>query len=150
NRSFFNDANLHGGQAGLVPASGHYGADQLYDEALGGGDPNNNTYLPDLTMYPDVWDLQVLGAPAGTQMNPVNSILSSLAGPFGEDYTGNVSDNPGFVKPYKNNIFSSTVADEGGNNISVRFRPLTAGAGDYHLATACSPALDGGSLLLAP
>ena len=155
NRSFFNDANLHGGQGGLVPASVHAGSDLLYDVALGQGDPLNNTYTPDPTNYPDFWDLQVITAsPATNQLHPVNSVLSNLfsapdTGPAGEDYTdtetGNLSADPGFLKGYNNIIFSSTVADEGGNAISIRFRPLTVEAGDYHLATACSPARDGGN-----
>ena len=64
------------------------------------------------------WDLDVLGT--NTNLTSQNGISSS-------------TNTPGFVAPYSNILTSATVLDEGGNNISVRFTPLSIAGTDYHL-----------------
>jgi len=138
NRSFFNDATINGGQGGLLPASQHVASDAAYAAALPG-------YNADATPYPDVWDLQVVGALAGEALHPDSSLLSELTPTTGEDYSGaNLQGDPGFVRGYNNTLATASVIDEGGNFISVRFTPLTETSGDYHLLTACSLAVDNG------
>jgi hypothetical protein len=127
NRSFYNDASLNGGAGGLLP----------------------NPTSP-------YWDLQVVGL-AGAFLNPTKSILPSLSDPFapGHTYDGSniVPDANGaqnlFMREYKNVIQTSTVLDEGGNAISVRFSPLMEGAGNYHISCA-SPAIDVGDASALP
>jgi hypothetical protein len=83
------------------------------------------------------WDLQVAGAVGS--LNPMNSMLSDTTG-----YDpSNISDGPMFLDEYQNALVSATVIDEGGNAITVRFRPVTL-AGDYHIDQA-SLAIDAGS-----
>jgi len=108
NRSWYNDAAANNGAGGLVanPAA-------------------------------QFWDLGVVNA-AGTPpaLNPDFSILSSLTGPFGENYndgTNLTATDPGFVLGYVNTISSATVIDEGGNNINLKFTPLDPAAGNYHI-----------------
>ena len=88
-----------------------------------------------------VWDLQVSGV-AGL-LNPQNCILSDLTG-YGPS---NISANPGFLGGYLNQLFSSTVLDEGGNAITVRFTPVKP-SGNYHINIG-SPAIDLGTGPLA-
>ncbi|PKN13259.1 MAG: hypothetical protein CVU69_02870 [Deltaproteobacteria bacterium HGW-Deltaproteobacteria-4] len=117
NRSFFNDGSLNGTAGGLAPASQH-------------------PTMP----HADFWDLQVAGAldPVNDVLHPTFSILTDITG-FDP---ANIARDPGLVRYYYNDIESSTVLDEGGNAITVRFTPLSADAGDYHLLTVCSPAVD--------
>lgn len=101
------------------------------------------------------WDLEVITAPDAWIQNPVDlnalklnpdhSILTSLTGPFGDDFSGNgnITLNPEFVKPYVNELVTGQSADEAGNNINVYYRPLTLNSGDYHIANT-SPAVDAG------
>ncbi len=122
NRSFFNDAGMNSGAGGIAPNP----------SAIEG-----------------YWDLGVINA-VGTPpaLNPVDTILSSLSGPYGENYSLNGSNfvaDPGFVLGYVNTLATSTVIDEGGNNINVRLTPLDPTAGNYHLAAATSPAVNQGS-----
>jgi len=128
-----------------------------------GVDPPLYQLLPAPTQYDD---LAVLGT-AG-QLSPQYSILTSLTGVRGEDYnTGanNLTTDPLFVFGYFNGQRGGTVVpgepttalqptvafDEGGNNIRVRFGPLTPcddtvpGNGDpgecsdYHITADTSP-----------
>ncbi|MFZ5998476.1 MAG: hypothetical protein ACOYW7_13480 [Nitrospirota bacterium] len=106
NRSFYNNHTLNGGAGGLAP---------------------NPT-----TPY---WDLQVAGV--AEAMNPDYCLLTRLSYGDGNNYNDgtNKSANPMFVAEYSNALVSSTVLDEGGNNITVRFTPLKVTAGDYHIRT---------------
>jgi len=88
------------------------------------------------------WDLQVAGA-AGA-LNPQYCLLTDTTG-----YAAtNISGDPLFTAAYVNTLASSTVLDEGGNAITVRFTPVKP-AGDYHIA-ATSPAVDKGSAAGSP
>jgi hypothetical protein len=110
---------------------------------------------PTLAANPDgqYWDLGVEGGTVGTQdLEPQNSILSALTGPDGVSYVGNgnLASDPQFVSWYVNIIEATTVIDEGGNNINIRFTPFpgspeVAGS-DYHIS-AGSPAIDTGATL---
>lgn len=135
NRSFYNDSTINGTAGGLVPASQHQAAEAAYALTHPG-------YLPDPAAYADYSDLKVAGAlAAGDVLHPSFSILTDPTG-FAPS---NLGQDPGVVRSYFNQLQSSTVLDEGGNAITVRFTPLSAEAGDYHLQTACSPAVDAGS-----
>ncbi|MBU0943670.1 MAG: hypothetical protein KJ804_07395 [Proteobacteria bacterium] len=113
NRSFFNDASLNSGAGGLaLNPAGQY------------------------------WDIHVLGSLSNTDlhMNPDYSILTSLTNPAtGFDYTLGGTDMtnnqgpPGFLGAYFNFIESTTVVDEGGNAINIRFTPITMVGSDYHI-----------------
>lgn len=113
NRSWYNDATLNGGAGGLAAnPAGPY------------------------------WDLHVLGSVAATDpdLDPDYCILSSLSNPAtGFDYTEAGADttnsqaDPGLVAAYFNVLESSTVVDEGGNSINIRFTPLTTIGSDYHI-----------------
>lgn len=115
NRSYYNDASLNGGAGGLaLNPAGQY------------------------------WDIHVFGSVATTDphMNPDYSILSSLTNPAtGFDYTLGGTDTtnnqgpPGFLGAYFNFIESTTVVDEGGNAINLRFTPIELGSSDYHIGT---------------
>ena len=50
------------------------------------------------------------------------------------------SGNPQFVQPYANTLETATVIDEGGNNVNIRYSPISA-TGDYHVASS-SPAVN--------
>ncbi|MFO7553077.1 MAG: hypothetical protein R6W80_16850 [Haliea sp.] len=109
---------------------------------------------------PDYWDLGVLGTAVASELSPQYSILSSLIGPDGANYSGasNQTGDPVFIQEYVNEsrpgvvlpevttIEAAPAFDEGGNFIDVRFGPLTlvdpaTGElhGDYHI-DAGSPA----------
>jgi hypothetical protein len=113
NRSWYNDASLNAGAGGLaVNPAGPY------------------------------WDIHVLGSVANTDphLNPDYCILTSLTNPAtGYDYTEGGADttnsqaDPGFMGPYFNTLESTTVVDEGGNAINIRFTPLTIAGSDYHI-----------------
>jgi hypothetical protein len=87
-----------------------------------------------------IWDLQVADL-AGTQFTQVStSLLTDTTPTHGGDYAGNgnlvptIPDlGPRFAKPYLNALQTAAVIDEGGNSITVRYTPLGADAGDYHL-----------------
>ena len=126
--------------------------------------------LPDVTVDPPVYDdLAVLGTAAPECLEPVYSVLGSLVGPRGCDYTGNgnLSSDPDFVAEYFNGDRDATIAfpegttalqvppafDEGGNFIRVRYGPLTEirldtgePYGDYHIQSG-SPAVNAGSVI---
>ena len=106
---------------------------------------NNNAGGLVLNGYWDLGVVNVVADPLGPvpQLNPTSSILTGTTGFDGADYSGNSIDDPAFVHPTSNNLFTATVADEGGNAISVRFTPLYEGSADYHL-TNCSLAKDVG------
>jgi len=116
NRSWYNDATLNAGAGGLAPnPAGQY------------------------------WDIHVMGSVASTDphLNPDYCILTSLTNPAtGFDYTlggadaTNSSVSPGFLSPYFNEVESTTIVDEGGNAINIRFTPLSASAGNYHIGQA--------------
>lgn len=115
NRSFFNDASLNGGAGGLaVNPAGQY------------------------------WDLHVTGSAstADPHLNPDYCIISSLTDPAtGFDYTLGGTDatnkpfNPVFLSSYFNFIESTTIVDEGGNSINLRFTPISTAGTDYHIGT---------------
>ena len=113
NRSFFNDASLNAGAGGLaINPAGQY------------------------------WDLHVMGSVSSTDphLDPNFCILTSLTDPAtGFDYsasgTGNSTTDPGFIGAYFNTLESTTVVDEGGNAINIRFTPLTTLGSNYHIAT---------------
>jgi hypothetical protein len=112
NRSWYNDAALNAGAGGLAAnPAGPY------------------------------WDLHVLGSVASTDpdLNPSYCILSSLTNPAtGYDYsTGgtNSQADPGLIAGYFNVLESTTVVDEGGNSINIRFTPLSVTGSDYHIGT---------------
>ncbi|MHB8808425.1 MAG: right-handed parallel beta-helix repeat-containing protein [Desulfobulbaceae bacterium] len=115
NRSWYNDASLNAGAGGLaVNPAGPY------------------------------WDLHVLGsvADADPHLNPDYCIFSSLTDPVtGFDYTAGGADTtnsqsaPGLVAAYFNALESTTVVDEGGNAINIRFTPLTTSGSDYHIGS---------------
>jgi FtsP/CotA-like multicopper oxidase with cupredoxin domain len=114
NGSFYYDSTLNGGSGGLVPRAG----DQY-------------------------WDLQVTGADGF--LSPGYCVLSSLTDlDTGHIYGGtNSALDPGFIGEFTNELVTAMVVDEGGNSISVRYRPVTL-TGDYHLNNA-SPAINAGT-----
>jgi hypothetical protein len=118
NRSFYTDSTLNGGRGGLLFASTH-------PTAAG----------------PDFWDLQVAGTgvPAD-QFNPMTSVLTDTAG----YHVSNSSGDPAFVRSYTNQLETAAVLDEGGNFISLLYQPLYQSAGDYHLGSPYSAAVDTG------
>jgi len=119
------------------------------------------------------WDLAVVGAAPGLEMNLVRNLLTDIASNAG--YTNNprvavadlASEKAVMVNPYWNcspsgtgqdcvtsdgtivgaeftTLLSSAAAlDEGGNFIDVHYGPLTIGNSDYHLAPG-STAIDSG------
>lgn len=111
NRSYFNNASLNGGAGGLaLNPAGQY------------------------------WDLHVVGSTLNTapHMNPDNSILSSLLNPAtGFDYTDGTNNQgpPGLLSAYFNFLESTTIVDEGGNAINIRFTPISIGTSNYHIGT---------------
>jgi parallel beta-helix repeat protein len=117
NRSFFNDAALNAGAGGLAP----------------------NPAMP-------YWDLQVLGTAAPAFLNPDDCILSSLSDAFGANYDDGSNSNadPALAREIVNELATATVTDEGGNAISVRYRPLLPTVADYHVRDYSS-AIDAGS-----
>lgn len=115
NRSYFNNASLNGGAGGLAPnPAGQY------------------------------WDIHVFGSTLDTDphLNPDYSILTSLTNPAtGFDYTVGGTDStnnqgpPGLLSAYFNFVESSTIVDEGGNAINIRFTPISIENSDYHIGT---------------
>jgi FtsP/CotA-like multicopper oxidase with cupredoxin domain len=136
------------------------------------GDPNPPVQYGLIAASTPYWDLGVLGAPAGSQLNPASSVLTSTTGYV----PSNSSAAPAFVAQYVNGSRNPTIRpnnstlgleapvafDEGGNAIRPTFGPLTltdpaspAGAffGNYHLtAGVAGAALNGvfGSLAAIP
>ena len=86
------------------------------------------------------WDLQVFNSivegpdPGAVALNPVNSVLTSLTGPDGVDYTGNgnLVQDPLFVEDFVYILQSASAPGEGGNTVQVSFTPIGP-RGDYHL-----------------
>lgn len=87
------------------------------------------------------WDLQVFNSivegpdPGAVALNPVNCLLTSLAGPDGVDYTGNNNVdgiNPLFAEDFVYILQSASAPGEGGNTVQVSFMPIGP-RGDYHL-----------------
>ena len=74
------------------------------------------------------------------RLNPRSSILTDT---IGYD-ASNSSGDPAFVSSYFNQLETAAVLDEGGNFISLRYQPLYQTAGDYHLGSSCSVAVDTG------
>ncbi len=103
-----------------------------WDASLAGG---SGALVPDPST-PDHWDLQVVGL-AGASLNPVGCLLTQTAGTD----PSNISGDPQFELAYSNSLVAQPVVDEGGNQISVRYTPITKTSGDYHLASG-SPAID--------
>ncbi|MHC4719828.1 MAG: hypothetical protein ACYSYT_05055, partial [Planctomycetota bacterium] len=103
NRSFYWDANLGAGAGALVP----------------------NADMPH-------WDLAVVGTTTSEYMEPSYCVLSTLTDSTGADYDDgtNLVVDPLFFSEYSNEIVTTVAADEGGNFIGVRPKPLKP-AGDY-------------------
>jgi hypothetical protein len=132
---------------------------------------NNSWYFDGTTIDPDTlalvgslepnpanpyWDLGVQGGTVGTQdLDPQSSILSALSGPDGVSYlgNGNLASDPAFVSEYVNVLQATTVIDEAGNNINIRFTPFPGSPevddSDYHIAPG-SPAINSGAALADP
>ena len=101
-----------------------------YDQSING---NLGGLLPN-TIKP-IWDLAVQGGDASMKLAPVNCILSDTT-----SYApSNISTDPQFYKSYFNRYLTASVADEGGNSVSLVYKPLKSSAGNYHLRTS-SPA----------
>lgn len=121
NRSFYQDKLLNNGYGGIVPNP---------------AGPN--------------WDLNVIGSTADgdPHLNPQKCILTGRMDPVtGYDYGAspvNSYTGPVFESEYQNTLESAIVIDEGGNNINVRFLPISLGTSDYHIQAA-SPAVNAGS-----
>ncbi|MCF8128866.1 MAG: hypothetical protein K9N10_10150 [Deltaproteobacteria bacterium] len=117
NRSGYNNASLNNGAGGLA------------------ANPNGL-----------FWDVYVPPGENNTRhLNPVRCFLSQQVDPnTGYDYgTNNFYVDPLVVDSYVNTLESTTIVDEGGNNISVRYSPLMPAQGNYHIQ-AGSPARDNG------
>jgi hypothetical protein len=69
---------------------------------------------------------------------------------YGSDipYPANQAVDPDFVSEYVNLLEATTIIDEGGNNINIRFTPFPGSpeveASDYHI-TGTSPAIEAGA-----
>ncbi len=117
NRSWYNNASLNNGAGGLAP------------------NPNG-----------EYWDVYVPpGANNTRHLNPVRCFLSQQVDPnTGYDYgANNFYVDPLVMDPYVNTFELTAIVDEGGNNISVRYKPLMPAQGNYHIQ-ASSPARDNG------
>jgi large repetitive protein len=92
-----------------------------------------------------VWDLRVTGTAVASYLKPTYSILTILVPSVGGNYSGfgNLQANPLFELSYLNTLFTAAVIDEGGNFITVRFKPLMENAGNYHVSRG-SPAINTG------
>ena len=122
NRSGYNNASLNNGAGGLAP------------------NPKGI-----------FWDVYVPPGENNTRhLNPVRCFLSQQVDPnTGYDYgTNNFYVDPLVVDSYFNTYESTTVVDEGGNNISVRYKPLMPAQGNYHIQAA-SPARDAGQSVVS-
>ena len=89
-----------------------------------------------------------LAAESGFLLSPRNCLLSP--GVPGYANNGNLKANPSFVAGYVNTNYTAVVIDEAGNNISLRFAPISLfkpggnDTGDYHIQTG-SPAILAGA-----
>jgi len=123
NRSWYNDATLNDGAGGLAP------------------NPAGDGY----------WDLQVSGT-AGLVRNlaPAKCFLTQQIDPnTGYDYgSNNFYTDPLVVDSYVNILETTSIIDEGGNNIAVRYTPLLPAQGNYHIQ-ATSPARDNGQSVVS-
>jgi hypothetical protein len=96
------------------------------------------------------WDLQVFNSaiqpdpiPNGVVLHPVNSVLTSLTGPDGVNYTGNGNQggvDPLFAADFVYTLQAAAAPGEGGNTVQVTFTPIEP-RGDYHLQET-SPVID--------
>ena len=125
NRSWYNDATLNGGAGGLAP------------------NPAGDGY----------WDLQVSGSIGLIRsLAPVRCFLTQQIDPnTGYDYgapPANFYTDPLVVNAYVNALESTTIIDEGGNSISVRYTPLLPPMGNYHIQST-SPARDNGQSVVS-
>ena len=112
---------------------------ELTSEVIYYFDPAANVGLGGLLPNPILpyWDLQVLGITGS--MDPRNCVLTDTTG-----YDpSNINSDPAFVSEYLNLLQTVSVAQEGGNFVSVLFTPLTL-TGDYHIQQT-SPAINNGS-----
>ena len=122
NRSGYNNASLNNGAGGLAPNP--------------------------LGLY---WDLYVPPGESLTRhLTPVRCFLSQQVDPnTGYDYgSNNFYTDPMVVNAYVNVLESTTIVDEGGNNISVRYTPLSPAQGNYHIQSV-SPARDNGQSVVS-
>jgi hypothetical protein len=124
NRSWYNDASLNEGAGGLAP------------NPLG-----------------DYWDLYVPPGPSMTRhLTPVHCFLTDQIDPnTGYDYgapPANFYTDPLVVNEYVNILETTTIIDEGGNNIAVRYTPLLPAQGNYHIQVT-SPARDNGQSVVS-
>ena len=122
NRSWYNNASLNEGAGGLAP------------NPLGA-----------------YWDVYVPpGASMTRHLTPVRCFLTQQIDPnTGYDYgADNFYTDPLVVNAYVNILESTSIVDEGGNNISVRYTPLLPPTGDYHIQ-ATSPARDNGQSVVS-
>jgi hypothetical protein len=128
------------------------------------GDPTADPPLYALVESAPLYrDLAVIGS--GGRLNPEYSVLTSLTGFDGADYSGNdnIAADPDLTDAYFNGppagtvilpepLFVAAAFDEGGNFIQVRFGPLTLDGTDpdtlYHL-DAGSSAINAGLSLNA-
>ena len=97
------------------------------------------------------WDLQVSGT-AGLVRNlaPAKCFLTQQIDPnTGYDYgSNNFYTDPLVVDSYVNILETTSIIDEGGNNIAVRYTPLLPAQGNYHIQ-ATSPARDNGQSVVS-
>jgi hypothetical protein len=111
-------------------------------------DPTVNPPFGALVPHPATyWDLQVFAAVDPAQvLDPNDTILSSLTGPDGVDYTVGGTDltnqaaDPLFITDFVYTLRTAAAPGEGGNTVQVSILPIKP-AGDYHLRTG-SPAID--------
>jgi large repetitive protein len=129
------------------------------------GDPEDDPPLYELREAEPLYrDLAVIGADGS--LSPQYSVLTSLTGFDGTNYSGNgnISGDPELIEAYFNGppagtvilpepLFVAAAFDEGGNFIQVRFGPLTLEGKDretlYHLG-AGSSAVNAGTNLTGP
>ena len=76
-------------------------------------------------------------------MDPVNCLLTSLAGAGGSD---NITGDPNVVETYQNDIVTAGEPAEGGNFIDTNFSPLTL-VGDYHIQIGAATNTASGDLV---
>jgi hypothetical protein len=91
-------------------------------------------------VYEAYKDMRIIGD-TGT-LTPVNCMLTDASG-----FPGNLpATNLNPVLFYHNSLLFSVVIDEGGNNISARFSPLSQFAGNYHLTTTSGALAQGANV----
>jgi hypothetical protein len=85
-------------------------------------------------------DLAVLGTADPAYLDPVAGVLTNLDEDLGHSYSvTNVTGDPAFLSEYVNAGFVTGIAlDEGGNAISVFYKPITLDASNYHIGATSS------------